>query len=52
MILGMAKQKKTKTEKEKEPPKPQEEAVRLPEEKSLDFGGLPERDLKKSLGCG
>lgn len=21
-------------------------------EKSFDFGGLPERDLKKNLGCG
>ena len=23
-----------------------------PEEKPFDFGGLPERDLKKNLGCG
>lgn len=23
-----------------------------PEEKSFDFGGLPNRDLKKNLGCG
>jgi hypothetical protein len=22
------------------------------EEKSFDFGGLPDRDLKKNLGCG
>jgi hypothetical protein len=23
-----------------------------PENKSFDFGGIPERDLKKNLGCG
>jgi hypothetical protein len=24
----------------------------IPEEKPFDFGGLPNRDLKKNLGCG
>lgn len=23
-----------------------------PEENNMDFGGIPERDLKKNLGCG
>ena len=26
--------------------------VALPPEKSFDFGGLPDRNLKKNLGCG
>jgi hypothetical protein len=31
-------------------PKPEEPIVK--EEKPFDFGGFPQRDLKKNLGCG
>jgi hypothetical protein len=27
-------------------------AINVEEEKALDFGGLPDRDFKKNLGCG
>ena len=40
--LAKAKPKGKKTEEEKE----------LPDEKPFDFGGLPNRDLKKNMGCG
>jgi hypothetical protein len=41
--------KKKKPSKKPEAPKPPP----APEpEKPFDFGGLPERDLKKNLGCG
>jgi hypothetical protein len=43
-----SKPKKDKTQVKAEPPKPDAN----PEEKPFDFGGLPERDLKKNLGCG
>lgn len=42
--------RKKKPSKKPEPPK-----APLPEpepEKQFDFGGLPQRDLKKNLGCG
>jgi hypothetical protein len=40
--------KKKKPEKVKiQPPEPTDE-----QEKLFDFGGLPQRDLKKNLGCG
>lgn len=42
------KKKKTRKKPEKEikpPPAPEKE-------EPFDFGGLPHRDLKKSLGCG
>jgi hypothetical protein len=40
--------KKKKPEKAKtQPSEPQDE-----QEKPFDFGGLPQRDLKKNLGCG
>ena len=32
-------------------PKPEESVIKE-EEKPFDFGGLPQRDLKKNLGCG
>jgi hypothetical protein len=34
------------------PKKVKVESVVEPEEKPFDFGGLPNRDLKKNLGCG
>jgi hypothetical protein len=47
----MSKKKTETPKKEKEekkiPVPPKEES-----EKPFDFGGLPQRDLKKSLGCG
>lgn len=48
--------KKKKPEKKddqapKAAPKPEEPIVK-DEEKPFDFGGLPQRDLKKNLGCG
>jgi hypothetical protein len=47
----MSKKKAEPTKKEKE-----EKTIPLPPkedpEKPFDFGGLPQRDLKKSLGCG
>jgi hypothetical protein len=50
----MSKKKIEPTKKEKEE---KEEKKVLPStkeelEKPFDFGGLPQRDLKKSLGCG
>lgn len=39
---------KKKTETKPLPPANKSE----PEEKAFDFGGLPNRDLKKNLGCG
>jgi hypothetical protein len=44
--------KKKKLSKKPEPPKrPAPPAPEEPE-KPFDFGGLPQRDLKKNLGCG
>ncbi len=43
-----SKKKESKSEPDnKIQPKPSEEP-----EKPFDFGGLPQRDLKKNLGCG
>lgn len=44
------KDKKKETGKPKPPEKPVEE--KEPDENPFDFGGLPQRDLKKNLGCG
>ena len=46
-----------KKSKEKKPPKKivPGKAKQIPpqdEEKPFDFGGIPDRDLKKNLGCG
>jgi len=47
----MAKTKnKRENKKPKADPKPKEEIK--PDEKAFDFGGLPDRNLKKNLGCG
>jgi len=47
--MRKSERKKQKTEPKKKPnvePTPEEK------EKPFDFGGIPERDLKKNLGCG
>lgn len=41
--------KEIKKQKQESKQKPQ---VKEEEEKPHDFGGLPDRDLKKNLGCG
>jgi len=49
--LKMKKKKSDKTKskgKANEPPK----VVEQDPEKPFDFGGIPDRDLKKNLGCG
>lgn len=47
--------KKIKSKK-KDPPKPQEQSQirekQAPQSNENEYGGLPERDLKKNLGCG
>jgi hypothetical protein len=54
----MAKRKKkTEAEKEKgkvkkDPVKEADKSATSPEDERFDFGGMPNRDLKKSLGCG
>lgn len=42
---------KNDNKKPKEATKPEEPIVKE-EEKPFDFGGFPQRDLKKNLGCG
>jgi len=42
-----SKSAKAKPEEKKQPPK--EEAEKNPD---FDFGGIPDRNLKKNLGCG
>jgi hypothetical protein len=44
--------KKTKKVADKQPPEPHEPVPSADEAKPFDFGGLPDRDLKKNLGCG
>jgi hypothetical protein len=47
--------KKKPSKKDEQVPKTaprQEEPAVKEEEKPFDFGGLPQRDLKKNLGCG
>jgi hypothetical protein len=49
----MSKSKKKKNEKSSvNKPKPKKEATDAPKDDQFDFGGLPDRDLKKNLGCG
>jgi hypothetical protein len=43
--------KKATKDKVKANLKPQESISPIPEDE-LDFGGLPQRDIKKNLGCG
>jgi hypothetical protein len=47
----MGKKKAAKKSKPKEAGSKQKE-VEKQEEKPFDFGGIPNRDLKKNLGCG
>lgn len=53
LIESMDKKKKPKKDEQasKATPK-QEELTVKEEEKPFDFGGIPQRDLKKNLGCG
>ena len=46
--------KRTKGRKTAKVPPEKQKAVppRDDEEKPFDFGGIPDRDLKKNLGCG
>jgi hypothetical protein len=44
--------KKKLPKKEKPKPKKLDLKIDQEEEKPFDFGGLPDRDLKKNLGCG
>ncbi|HEX8061141.1 MAG TPA: hypothetical protein VF473_09415 [Cyclobacteriaceae bacterium] len=46
------KAKQTKTPKKIELKKSKETPRQAEEEKPFDFGGIPDRDLKKNLGCG
>jgi hypothetical protein len=53
----MRKKKVSKKSKKKEKNPPDGRAGLAPEidpkpENAFDFGGLPDRDLKKNLGCG
>jgi len=47
----MAKSKKKK-KAEKSQTNPPEKGTDQETEKPFDFGGIPQRDLKKNLGCG
>ena len=46
------KKKAKKAEKEPKKAEPLGPAQTAEEDKPFDFGGLPDRDLKKNLGCG
>jgi hypothetical protein len=50
------KKKRKSAEKEKQPALPAKAALPVviqdEDDKPFDFGGLPQRDLKKNLGCG
>jgi hypothetical protein len=50
----MATKKKKKTERKEATKIPPVEQKNVEEEKNdeFNFGGLPQRDLKKNLGCG
>ena len=48
---GKKKEPKAKETKDKKK-KTRETASDAEAEKPFDFGGLPDRDLKKNLGCG
>jgi hypothetical protein len=55
MIYQMAKTRRSKSKKEAKAPVKTGPEKTLPEpdeDKPFDFGGLPQRDLKKNLGCG
>lgn len=44
--------KKEKPTKAKQPKGAPKKEIVDPDEKPFDFGGIPERSLKKNLGCG
>jgi hypothetical protein len=46
------KKKAKKAEKEPKKAEPLAPTQATEEDKPFDFGGLPDRDLKKNLGCG
>jgi hypothetical protein len=46
------KTKEKKASKKLVSEKPREIPQQVDDEKPFDFGGIPERDLKKNLGCG
>jgi hypothetical protein len=46
------KKKAKKAEMEPKKAEPQAPAQTTEEDKPFEFGGLPNRDLKKNLGCG
>jgi hypothetical protein len=57
MQVGMKKKQKRESESKKRKAAKAANAGHRPvqdqdHEKSFDFGGLPDRDLKKNLGCG
>lgn len=44
---------KSKKEPKKQKPEPkQKDTDKQVDEKQFDFGGMPDRDFKKNLGCG
>jgi len=51
-LYRMKKSKKKAKPKDVVPDPKSEGAVKPEKEKPFDFGGLPDRDLKKNLGCG
>lgn len=44
--------KKRKVKEKKSVVKPKEKQVNTSKSDEFDFGGIPERDIKKNLGCG
>ena len=50
--MSKKKIRKVRGEKPKVPQQTNDQEANGQEEKLFDFGGLPERDLKKNLGCG
>jgi len=53
LIMGKSAKKKTKKtgDKSTAKPTPQETIMSVGDDRPFDFGGLPDRDLKKNLGC-
>ena len=54
-ILPVKKEKKEKRTSARAANQKKEDVPKTPDaddEKPFDYGGLPERDLKKNLGCG
>jgi len=51
-VSKLVKQKKHADDTTKSMQKPQEPMSTKEQENQFNFGGLPERNLKKNLGCG